>query len=135
VGPAEVFFDGACGLCHFAVRFLMARDKTGTRFRYAPLGGLTFEQTLTASQRNGLPDSLVIHTPDGRVLLRSRAARYALSRLGGLWSVISALLRVVPVPLLDLAYDGVARVRRRLFAQPTTACPVVPEALRSRLDP
>ena len=30
------------------------------------------------------------------------------------------------------AYDGVARVRLRLFARPTTACPMVPPHLRDR---
>ncbi|HZH02738.1 MAG TPA: DCC1-like thiol-disulfide oxidoreductase family protein [Myxococcaceae bacterium] len=33
-----LFYDGGCGLCHRAVRFVLARDPAG-RFRFAPLGG------------------------------------------------------------------------------------------------
>ena len=37
-----VFYDGRCGLCHHSVRFLLARDRDGALFRYAPLFGETF---------------------------------------------------------------------------------------------
>ena len=135
MATAQVFYDGECGLCHFTVRFLIARDKRGEQFRFAPLGGLTFQQTLTEDQRTALPDSLVVHTPDGEVLVRSRAVRYALKRLGCPWRLLSLLLWLVPVPLLDATYAGIAHIRHRLFDKPTGACPVVPDKVRSRLDP
>src|SRR5208282_2216789 len=33
----ELFYDGYCGLCHRAVRFILAEDTTGTAFRFAAL--------------------------------------------------------------------------------------------------
>ncbi|MEZ6020031.1 MAG: DCC1-like thiol-disulfide oxidoreductase family protein [Planctomycetota bacterium] len=36
--PDLVLYDGECGLCHGAVRFLLAEDTTA-RFRLAPLQG------------------------------------------------------------------------------------------------
>ena len=41
----------------------------------------------------------------------------------------------VPNVLADIAYDGVAAVRHRLFTRPTDACPILPPALRSRMLP
>jgi len=126
-----VFYDGGCGLCHATVRFLVKRDARGL-FAYAPLGGTTFVATLAASERAALPDSIVVRTQDGRTLLRSSAVAHLLKRLGGGWRVVGAALWIVPRPLRDLGYRAVAAVRRRLFAAPTSACPVVPAPLRPR---
>jgi predicted DCC family thiol-disulfide oxidoreductase YuxK len=58
--------------------------------------------------------------------------RHLLLRLGGLWGVLARLAGVIPAPLGDAAYDVVAGLRRRLFARPPGACPLVPSRLRSR---
>jgi len=39
---------------------------------------------------------------------------------------------VVPRFLRDGVYDGIARVRHKLFAKPSEACPLMPEELRRR---
>ena len=41
-----IFYDGHCGLCHAAVRFVVARDDREEGFVFAPLGGETFRETL-----------------------------------------------------------------------------------------
>ncbi len=130
--PETLFYDGHCGLCHGAVRFLLARDADGSRFRFAPLQGGRFHATLSEARRHGLPDSLVLVTDDGQVLTRSRAVRRALLRLGGAWSLLGRIGVIVPPPLGDWIYDGVARVRHRLFAPPPDVCPVIPPPLRDR---
>jgi predicted DCC family thiol-disulfide oxidoreductase YuxK len=126
-----VFYDGGCGLCHATVRFVIVRDRRG-RFRYAPLGGATFQASISESERAGLPDSFVVRTDDGRLLVRSTAVAHLLRNLGGAWPVVGALLSIVPRPLRDVGYRFVALVRRRLFAAPTEACPIVPPELRPR---
>ena len=76
-GPAEpelLFYDGGCGLCHRAVRFVLWADPEGRAFRFAPLGGDTFQALVSAGERERLPDSLVVRTTeDGRLLTRSTA--------------------------------------------------------------
>jgi predicted DCC family thiol-disulfide oxidoreductase YuxK len=129
----HVFYDGDCGFCHGSVRFLAARDRSG-RLRYAPLGGPTFLALVPEGERAGLPDSLVVRTADGRVLVRSEAALHCLRRLGAGWSALAALLGALPRPLLDRAYAAFARSRHR-FARPGDACPVPSGALRARFDP
>jgi predicted DCC family thiol-disulfide oxidoreductase YuxK len=115
------------------VRFLLWADPEG-RVRFAPLGGDTFLRLIPAAEREALPDSLVLATPDGRILTRSAAVLALLDGMGGLWRVAGRLAHVVPRPLADSAYDGIARIRERLAPKPTGACPVVPEPARSRFD-
>jgi predicted DCC family thiol-disulfide oxidoreductase YuxK len=130
----HVFYDGDCGFCHRSVRFLAEHDRAGA-FRFAPLGGPTFLGLVPEAQRASLPDTLVIHTADGRVLVQSAAALHCLRRLGGGFRVLARLGALVPRALLDAGYAAFARNRQRWFARPQHACPVPPGALRARLDP
>ncbi len=127
-----IFYDGQCGLCHRAVRFVLAEDRAGDTFRFAPLGGQAFRAAVPEAERTRLPDSLVVVTAGGTVLTRSAAVRHILQRLGGLWRVFAGVAGIVPVRVLDRVYDGVARLRLRLFARPAAACPLLPKYLRQR---
>lgn len=121
-------------MCHLSVRLLLRLDRAGT-LRFAPLGGETFLAAVPGSDRAALPDSLVLHAADGRLLVRSAAVVEALRLAGGVSRALAAVLRVLPVPLADGVYDLVALARRRLFRKPGSACPVVPAAERARLLP
>ena len=128
----QFFYDGTCGLCHRATRFVLAEDRGGTAFVFAPLQGDTFAAAFARDRRTALPDSVVVRTENGEVLTRSDAATYILARLGGVWRLVGAGLSLAPAALLNAAYDFVARMRYRLFARETTLCPVLPADLRSR---
>lgn len=86
-------------------------------------------------ERGALPDSLVLRTADGRVRVRSKAVLESVRQVGGPWVIAAALGALVPRPLADRLYDGVARVRRRLLRPPTGVCPAVPARLRGRFLP
>ena len=129
-----LFYDGGCGLCHGAVRFVLKRDKAAA-FRFAPLEGETFTRQVPAGIRGALPDSLVLRLEDGALLTRSAAVAVMLRHLGGGWAWAGSALRLIPPFLRDFAYDGVAKARHRLFRKPEGACPVVPPALRDRFLP
>jgi predicted DCC family thiol-disulfide oxidoreductase YuxK len=130
----RLFYDGTCALCHGAVRFVLARDKDGRAFRFAPLDSPAFRALAPADVRAGLPDSLVLATEDGRLLTRSDAVLHLLGRLGGVWRLLARASRLIPRGLRDATYDLVARVRYRVFGRRDDACPVIPQALRSRFD-
>jgi predicted DCC family thiol-disulfide oxidoreductase YuxK len=134
VSPERIFYDGHCGLCHRTVRFVLARDRTGEAFRFAPLDSDAFRKAVPDSERARLPDSIVVQTADGRLLLRSSAVLHILRRLGGVWRLVALAGGCIPVGLRDLLYDGVARIRRRLFAPPPGACPLLPPHLRARFE-
>lgn len=130
-----IFYDGTCGLCHGWVRFLLPRDRDGSRFRYAPLQGETWAGRVPAERRRELPDSVVVRTAEGDLLVESRGVIHLLRRLGGRWKVVAGLLWIVPRPLRDLGYRLVAAVRYRLFRRPQELCPIVPAELRERFLP
>ena len=129
--PESVFYDGHCGLCHNCVRFILSEDRAGV-FRLAPLQSEAFEAAVDAETRAALPDSIVVLTRDGRLLLRSDAIAHILAGLGGVWTLAAALLRLLPRALRDGAYGFVASIRHRIFAPPPAACPRLPAHLRSR---
>jgi len=134
ITPAIVFYDGACGLCERAVRFILAEDRAGA-FQLAPLQSPAFERVVPPDDRPTLPDSIVVRARDGELLVRARAAIEIGTALGGLWRVIATVLMLLPPELADRAYDVVAARRRRLFAPPAAACPLVPARLRARFVP
>ncbi len=127
-----VYYDGHCGLCHRGVAFLARRDRAGERFRFAPLRGVTFRQRVPEGLAAALPDSLALQTPEGTLLVRSRAVAHALRRLGGFWGFMGTVLTWVPRPLADWGYDRVAGLRGRLFRKPEGTCPTLPRDLRDR---
>ena len=129
-----VFYDGACGLCHRAVRFAIARDRDGSRFRFAGLDSAAFRRLVPEAVRPGLPDSVAVLTADGALLARSAAVIHMLERIGGGWRLLGGLLGLLPRSMRDLGYDGIARVRSRAFRRPVEACPVTPPALRARFE-
>lgn len=130
-----LFYDGHCALCHGAVKFVLKRDAAGEAFRFAPLQGETFAARVPEAARRSLPDSIVVLTREGALLVRSDAFVHILERLGGGWKFLAGMLRVIPRPIRDVVYNFVARVRYRVFGTRTDVCPIVPPELRSRFDP
>ena len=131
----EVVFYGHCGLCDWAVRFILARDRTGEAFRFAPLESDTFRAALSEAARVSLPDSLIVQTDNGTILMRSDAVLHILRSLGGMSRVLGIVSRFIPRALRDWVYDGIARIRHRLFHAPVAACPIIPADLRARFLP
>jgi predicted DCC family thiol-disulfide oxidoreductase YuxK len=133
---AEIlFYDGRCGLCHRSVQFVVRHDRDGTAFRFAPMQGPTFGAMVPAASRKGLPDSMVVLTLEGRLLLKSDAWLHIMWRMGGVWKLLGGVCHVFPRVLRDWVYDLVAAVRFRLFGRRNGLCPVIPPALRIRFLP
>ncbi len=134
--PAErIFYDGGCGVCHWAVKFVARHDPSGLAFRFAPLGGEVFAANVPPEVVASLPDSMLIQTRNGSLLLRSDGAIHILRRLGSFWKLCGNVLAIVPRPIRDFFYDRFAERRHRLAAQPEGACPLLPPELRGRFDP
>jgi predicted DCC family thiol-disulfide oxidoreductase YuxK len=116
------------------VRVAVRADRHG-RVRFAPLEGATFRELVPESERNRLPDSLVLREADGTLRVRSAAVVALLRHCGGPWRALATAADLLPGALADRLYDAVARVRRRVFRRPREACPSVPPILRARFDP
>jgi predicted DCC family thiol-disulfide oxidoreductase YuxK len=139
MSPTIVFYDGACGLCHRTVRFLLAEDADGRRFRFAPLDSDLFAETC-ANPGSGfedganVPDSVLVQRPGRRLLVRTEGVLELGHQLGGLWRIGVTILGCFPLSLLNAGYDFVARIRHRLFARPEDSCPLLPPELRDRFS-
>ncbi|MBC9889769.1 MAG: DUF393 domain-containing protein [Opitutae bacterium] len=126
-----IFFDGNCGFCHAWVKFVAERDAEG-RFQFAPLTGATFRNSFSAEEADAFPDSIVLLMPDSEKLFYSDAVIYTLLRLNPIWAGTGRIMRLLPQPIRDLVYRGIAAARRRLFRKPPGVCPLVPPELKSR---
>lgn len=119
-GPI-LFYDGVCGLCNTLVQFLLKHDRHG-RLRFASLQSDFAERVL---RRHGFdPKDLdTLHVvenyeqPGERLLQRSDAVLRAGRELGGYWSILAAIAKIVPRPLRDIAYRFVAQNRYRVFGK------------------
>lgn len=124
-----VFFDGDCGLCSRAVRFMIRRDKHA-RLRFAPLLGPTAQSLGVAPTDDPADWSLILYR-DGVALDRSAAAVRIAAILPWPWRLAAAIW-IVPKPLRDALYRAVARRRHRLFGR-SDVCGALTDDERSRL--
>lgn len=119
-----LYFDGVCGLCSRAVDFVMRHDPRGI-FRFAPLQGETAAAHLDPADTANL-NSMVLKTHQG-TFRRSAALVRILWLLGSTWWLLGWMLWIVPVPLRDLGYQFIARVRYQLFGKHETCRLPTPE--------
>ena len=130
-----VFYDGVCGLCNRLNQFLLRRDREA-RIRFAALQSPIARQLLAAHGLDPSDLDTVYVMADWtagseRVLARSRAVLHALGQLGGAWRALARIGTLVPRPLADLVYRGVARSRYRIFGQ-FDRCQIPPPEWRER---
>jgi len=123
-----VLYDGVCRLCQASVRFIVRRDPAG-RFRFAPLQDPGAAEWLDLQP--GRPPESVVLVEGGRVYTRSAAALCIARRLRFPWPLLFGLV-LVPRPLRDAIYDGIARRRYAWFGR-DESCPLSPPEVRARL--
>jgi predicted DCC family thiol-disulfide oxidoreductase YuxK len=129
---AIVLYDGDCGLCQAAVRLVLDRDREG-HLRFARQSSEIGRRLLAAHGVSRALGRTLVLLEDGRAYLRSDAALKIAGYLAGPLRWVK-VLRTVPRPLRDLAYDVVAFGRRAL-AGPPADCPLpTPELRRRFLD-
>lgn len=124
-----IVFDGVCNLCHGAVAFIIRHDRAGV-FRFAPAQSEAGGALQARYGVDALGSGTLVLIENGVVRRRSDAALAIARRLDGAWKAL-ALLRLVPRPLRDWAYDRVATNRYRWFGR-KRECPAPPAAVRER---
>lgn len=127
-----VFYDGDCGMCHRFVLFVLGYAVDKEQFLFAPLHGETFVAATVSQPVQEYPDSIVVLTPERKMLFRSEAVSFVLKAMGGFWSAFGSFVRIFPKWFGDFVYDAVAKVRKKIFPAPKDVCPMVPDELRKR---
>jgi predicted DCC family thiol-disulfide oxidoreductase YuxK len=132
----RLVYDGGCGLCHNAVKLVIQHDPGGERFKFTPLESPIVEASLPEGVgREQLPDSMLVITTRGELLMKSDAALYVASRLKHPLAPLASLVRaLVPRVVRDSIYDFIASIRHKLFKKPEEACPLLPAHLRRRFE-
>lgn len=123
-----VFYDGQCPLCHWAVRYVIARDHK-RQFYFAALQG-PFGQQFTHERHLDHTQSLILWKPREAFWVESQAVFQILKRLGGI-SRICLIFSILPTFITDWMYRGVAINRYRFF-KPYADCPIPNPEQRNR---
>jgi predicted DCC family thiol-disulfide oxidoreductase YuxK len=129
-GAHLVLYDGVCGLCNSLLQWLLTIDRRGV-FAFAPLQSATGRavvERLGGDPAN--PTSFYVltnyRTPHSRTLARSQAALFVAGQLGWPWKA-AAIARLVPMAVLDRAYNVIARNRYRVLGRFEQCRPPRPE--------
>jgi predicted DCC family thiol-disulfide oxidoreductase YuxK len=130
-----ILYDGVCGLCNRLNQFVLKRDRND-RFRFAALQSEFAGKVL---ERHGVSPQVLdtmylllnYSQPDERLVSRSDAAVQILEQLGGAWSALASIVRVLPRWFRDKAYNFIARNRYQLFGKYQT-CQIPDERYRSK---
>lgn len=121
-GKKIVLFDGVCGLCNKFVRYVIARDKRDV-FRFVSLESEFGKQV---AEHIGIDtskvDSILLYEPGVAYYYKSQAVTQIMRSLHGLFTP-ATLLRILPTPLADSAYDFVAKNRYKWFGK-SEHCPM-----------
>lgn len=127
-GPI-LLYDGECGLCGAAVRFVLRHDRRGV-FHFAGLDTVIGRNLRMQSGVSPEVDSLVV-IDEGVGYIRSDAILAILRHLGGRWHLLR-MGGLLPRRWRDALYEGVARRRRRWSARWGMSCVVPTPAQRAR---
>src|ERR1700689_208411 len=130
-GANVIFIDGECVFCNRFVSFILAHDPAGI-FYFAHLQGTMAKDVLSRHGRrvDDLDSVYVLagaETPHERLLRDGRAAREIWPRL--FW--FAAILKWIPLSILDAFYRAFAARRYRLFGK-YDACHVPSATERAR---
>ncbi|MDX2165551.1 MAG: DCC1-like thiol-disulfide oxidoreductase family protein [Deltaproteobacteria bacterium] len=128
--PAVILYDGVCGLCDRTVRFVLAHDPDGTRFRFAALQSEFAAAALARHGRDAADLDTVCLLDGDRLSVKADAILDILTRLGGIWRM-AAVARLLPRPLRNAAYDWLASRRYRWFGR-SEQCIIPPLEMRQR---
>ena len=96
-----LLYDGLCGFCDRAVRFVLRFDPQGV-MRFAPLQGEFAASVIGRHLSLGEVDSLILVEPESQkgeehVHVRSEAVLRIAWYMGGLWKAF-VIFRIIPSP-------------------------------------
>ncbi|MBC8042439.1 MAG: thiol-disulfide oxidoreductase DCC family protein [Rhizobacter sp.] len=123
-----VLYDGVCGLCNGAVKFIIARDKDAV-FKFAALQSDAAVSLLAAHQLPPSDLDTVVLIEGNAAYAKSDAALRVAKKLNGLWPLLYAFI-IVPKPLRDAVYNFIAANRYQWFGKYDQCMMPTPEMKR-----
>ena len=117
-----IYYDGECGLCHLAVRFILRVDSK-SKFYFSPLSNLD----------NNLKniDSIILKKGN-KVFYEGQAVIMIFKNIDNKWNYLAKVLNLIPINVLDAAYRWVSRNRAKISVKKVSSCPIVPSYYQKR---
>ncbi len=117
-----IYYDGECGLCHLAVRFILRVDSKN-KFYFSPLSNLD----------NNLKniDSIILKKGN-KVFYEGQAVIMIFENIENNWNYLAKVLKLFPVNVLNTAYRWVSRNRAKVSVKKVSSCPMVPSYYQKR---
>ena len=117
-----IYYDGKCGLCHLAVRFILRVDSK-SNFYFSPLSNLDINLKNI--------DSIILKK-DNKVFYEGMAIIMIFQNIDNNWNYLAKVLKLIPVNVLDRAYRWVSRNRAKISVKKVSSCPMVPSYYQKR---
>ena len=117
-----IYYDGECGLCHLAVRFILRVDSK-SKFYFSPLSNL--------DNNFKYIDSIILKRGD-KVFYEGYAIIMIFENIENNWNYLGKVLKLIPINVLDTAYRWVSRNRAKISVKKVSSCPMVPSYYRKR---
>jgi predicted DCC family thiol-disulfide oxidoreductase YuxK len=119
--PPILLYDNDCGVCHWAVRFVLKNDSR-RRFMFAALDSPT---GLALRHQYGISPSVdsIVLVASSRALIRSDAVIEIVRLLSWPWRIL-AVAAVLPQRMRDAGYDAFAGRREAISRRFGLACAV-----------
>ena len=117
-----IYYDGECGLCHLAVRFILRVDSK-SKFYFSPLSNLD----------NNLKniDSIILKKGN-KVFYEGQAIIMIFENIDNNWNYLAKVLKLIPINALDTVYRWVSRNRAKVSLKKVSSCPIVPSSYQKR---
>ena len=117
-----IYYDGECGLCHLAVKFILRVDSK-SKFYFSPLSNLDYNLKNIDS---------IVFKKGGKVFYEGQAIIMIFENLDNNWNYLAKVLKLFPVNVLDTAYRWVSRNRAKVSVKKVSSCPIVPNSYQKR---
>ena len=117
-----IYYDGKCGLCHLAVRFILRVDSK-SNFYFSPLSNLDINLKNI--------DSIILKK-DNKVFYEGMAIIMIFQNIDNNWNYLAKVLKLIPINVLDTAYRWVSRNRAKISVKKVSSCPMVPSSYQKR---
>ena len=117
-----IYYDGECGLCHLAVRFILRVDSK-SNFYFSPLSNLDINLKNI--------DSIILKR-DNKVFYEGMAIIMIFQNIDNNWNYLAKVLKLIPINVLDTAYRWVSRNRAKISVKKVSSCPMVPSYYQKR---
>nr|WP_321407673.1 DCC1-like thiol-disulfide oxidoreductase family protein [uncultured Carboxylicivirga sp.] len=120
---ATIFFDGWCRLCSGVVNLLL-KTKPGRKFSYIPIQRIKEYLPEAELQSDTFEGNEIAIISDGKIITGASAVLFILNQMGGIYKVLSFILRILPLWVLQKVYVYIANNRYRWFGRKAT-CEII----------